>query len=81
MNVMFDWVWVVNDFVVDDLWLGEFEDHHGAGHDERQKSKSHRLPCLQCDQSQGQWNENGCLEFQSQQERDHDFLDESTTFN
>lgn len=78
--VRFDWMWVMNDFVVDDLWLGELEDDHGEGHDEREKSEGHCLPCLQGDQCECQGNEDGCLELQAQQERNHDFLHEATTW-
>lgn len=34
VDVMFCWMRVVDNLVVDDLWLGEFEDDHRKSHDE-----------------------------------------------
>lgn len=77
--VMFDWVWIMDDFVVHDLWLGKLEDHHGCGHDEREKSECHCFPCFHCNQGKCQRNKNGCLNLQTQQEWNHNFFDESTS--
>ena len=78
-DVMFNWVRVVDNFVVDDLWLGELKDDHGCGHDEGKKTESHRFPCFQCNESEGQWNKNSCFEFQAQQKWNHHFLDKAAT--
>lgn len=75
---MFDRVRVVNDFVIDDFWLRELEDHHRSGHYEGEESKRHCLPCFQSNQCQCEWNENGCLELQAKQEGNHNFLNEAT---
>lgn len=79
MNVL-DGMWIVNDFVVDDLWLGELEDHHCSGHYEGEKSKCHRLPSFHSDQRQCERNENSCLELQTKQEGNHNFLNKATSW-
>lgn len=79
MDMVFNWMRVVNNFVVDDLWLGKLEDDHSSGHDNREKSKGHCFPCFQGDQSEGERNKNCGLEFQAQQKWNHNFLDEAAT--
>lgn len=79
MCVRFNWVWVVHDFIVDNLWLGELEDDHSECHDEGKESEGHCLPGLEGDQGESEGNENCRLELETQQEGDHDFLDETAT--
>ena len=78
-DMVFDWMGIVDNFVVDNLWLGKLENDHSCGHNERKKSKSHRFPCFQCDQGESKRNKNSCFEFQAKQKWNHHFLHEATT--
>lgn len=71
---------VVHHLVVDDLWLGELEDDHGAGQDHREQTQGHGLPGLEGDQGQRERNQHGRFELDAEQERDHDFLDKATAW-
>lgn len=70
---------IVDDLVVDHLWFGELKDEHGGRQDHREKTQGGGLPGLEGDQSECERQKNGCLEFQTQQERDHDLFHESTS--
>jgi len=65
--------------LVSDFRFGQLEDQHRSAKNHRQETKRQRLPRLQGDQSESEGHQGGRFEFQTEQERYHHLLDETTT--
>lgn len=57
---------VVVDVVVDHLGLGKLQNDHGGRENHREKAEGECLPCFQGNQSNGQGDEGGRFDFQSE---------------